>query len=112
MNKPRLVNALGEDPVLGILPEGQGGYVAAPYHHPWTGNLVRVPPGLLNPMFDGSYGSYKLGFQGGEMGSRTTRGVFAPNYAPLIAFANGYELQGQMTLQPLADFASSKPSEE
>lgn len=102
------VNATGEDPVIGSLPAGQGGYTAAPYHHPWTGNLVRHPAGLLNPPMN-AFSSYALGFQ--KPFTPYHRGVTSINQVMQTAFANGFALQGQIELTPLADFASSTPTE-
>lgn len=106
----RKVNPLGEDPIIGGVPPGQGSYFPAPYNHPWTGNLVRVPAGNLNPV-DNPFSSFKLGFFHHGVKS-TTFQVYSPQpyalgYGQMQAQFNGFNLanQGQL-LQGLAQFVS------
>lgn len=109
----RKVPTTGEDPILGGLPPGQGHYVPAPYNHPWTGNLVRIPAGNLNPIYN-AFSSFKLGAQQSWGGNNVTFSVYAPqpralNYGQMQAQFNGFSLanQGQL-LQGLAEFVSDK----
>lgn len=64
---------LGEDPIAHGLMVPTGGYVPAPYTHPWTGNLVYVPNSTRNPIlnafnssaiFAGQAGSFQAGIAG------------------------------------------------
>lgn len=101
----------GEDLIEGHVPAGQGRYVAAPYNHPWTGNLVRIPQGWLNPPYALS-GSFIFGKAqaGGNSGvqfmayqPQRTSGYKLPNQAQ----QNGYVYAGAPSLlQGLGQFQS------
>lgn len=101
----------GESPVEGGIPAGQGHYVPAPFMHPYTGNLVRLPPGTLNPLF-GMFGSKVLGFQKQNPFTPYAAQPQAMTGVPLTSLSNGYVYPAtQFTTTPLADFSSAASSD-
>lgn len=93
----------GENLPEGHLPAGQGYYIAAPYAHPGTGNLVRIPQGWLNPPYT-IFGSKVLGKaqSGGNSGFtfRVQQPLMQSGYKlPNQAVSNGAVFAGVQKLQ-------------
>lgn len=85
---------LGEDPIAHGLMVPTGGYVPAPYVHPWTGNLVYVPNTTRNPIlnafnssaiFAGQAGSFQASIVGSFNNTLLVLPSASGNTAPLLA---------------------------